>query len=134
MDSQKDVKKVAQTYAKRIWDEQDLIAIDDLIDPKCIIHSSLGDFEGPEKMKKVIDSWLTGFPDLSVRNLAIISEKDLAIIQWEAKGTHLGEFKAVKPTKKQVVYSGVTIYRIANGKIVEYWAYLDMNHILSQIT
>lgn len=68
-----------------------------------------------------------------MNNELIISENDLVSIQWNAKGTHRGEFKGRKPKGKSVSYSGVTIYRIKNGKIVEYWAYLDMQHLLSQI-
>jgi len=33
----------------------------------------------------------------------------------------------------KVSYSGVTVYRIKNGQIIEYWAYLDMQYMLSQI-
>ena len=73
------------------------------------------------------------FPDLRVDNDIIISENDLVSIQWQAQGTHHGEFKGKKPTGKPVAYSGVTVYRIKDNKIIEYWAYLDMQHLLSQI-
>lgn len=84
-------------------------------------------------MKEVVQAWLKGFPDLSVKNELIIAENDLVSIQWSAKGTHKGEFKGKKPTGKPVSYSGVIVYRIKNSQIVEYWAYLDMQHLLSQI-
>lgn len=81
----------------------------------------------------MVQAWLKGFPDLSVKNELIISENDLVSIQWSAKGTHKGEFKGKKPTGKPVAYSGVTVYRIRNSQIIEYWAYLDMQYLLSQI-
>lgn len=133
-DKEELAKEIAETYARRVWDNKDLAAIDELLHPKCVIHSLLGDFYGPESMKKVVQVWLTGFPDLIVRNTSIISEKGLVMIQWHAEGSHQGEFKGIKPTSKSVSYSGVTIYRISQAKIVDYWAYLDMQHLLKQIS
>lgn len=126
-------KSVAEEYARRVWDDKDLKAIDDLIHNDAVIHSLLGDFHGPASMKTVVQAWLKGFPDLSVSNDLVICENDLVSIQWRAKGTHLGEFKGKNPTEKTVSYNGATVYRIKDGKIVEYWAYLDMQHLLGQL-
>lgn len=131
--NQTETKTIAIEYAQRIWDKKDLTAIEELLDPKIVIHSLLGNFHGLEPMKKIVQAWLSGFPDLVVKNTLIICEDDLVTIQWEARGTHQGEFKGISPTGKQVSYAGVTIYRINNAKIIEYWAYLDMQHLLQQI-
>lgn len=126
-------KNIAEEYADRIWNKKDLSVIEDLLHPKITIHSLLGDYHGQDAMKNVVKAWLTGFPDLSVKNIATVCEGDLVVIQWQANGTHQGEFKNIKPTGKPVIYQGVTIYRINDNKITEYWAYLDMQHLLSQI-
>ncbi len=127
-------KAVAETYVRRVWDEQDLSAIEELAHKGIVIHSLLGDFQGPEKLKDVVQTWLKGFPDLQQKNLASIAEGDLVALHWQAKGTHQGEFKGIKPTGKAVAYAGVTLYRVREGKIIEYWAYLDMKHLLDQIS
>ncbi len=126
-------KNIAEEYANAVWNLKEIDVIDRLIHPDILIHSLFGDFRGVQAMKNVVQSWLKGFPDLCVSNNIVISENDLVSIQWKAKGTHKGEFKGRTPTEKPVSYSGVTIYRITNGQIVEYWAYLDMQNLLSQI-
>lgn len=126
-------KEIAEKYANKVWNDKEVSAIDRFVHKDILIHSLLGDFRGTQAMKEVVKAWLKGFPDLSVKNELIISENDLVSIQWSAKGIHKGEFKGKKPTEKPVSYSGVTVYRIKNGKIIEYWAYLDMQHLLSQI-
>jgi steroid delta-isomerase-like uncharacterized protein len=131
--AQSPVKEIAEEYANKIWNQKEISTIDQLVHKDVLIHSLLGDFRGTQAMKEVVRAWLKGFPDLSVKNELIIAENDLVSVQWGAKGTHKGEFKGKKPTGKPVVYSGVTVYRIKNGQIVEYWAYLDMQHLLSQI-
>lgn len=127
------LKEIAEEYTSEVWNQKDFAILDKLVDPEIVIHSLLGDFRGLKALKEVIQVWLKGFPDLTVSNGLVIAENDLVSMQWQAKGTHRGEFKGRKPSGKSVLYSGVTIYRIKDGKIVEYWAYIDMQHLLSQI-
>lgn len=127
------VKVVAEEYAKKIWMNKDLKAIEDLLDAKIIIHSRLGDFTGRDSMRKIVESWMAGFPDLKVEHLAVVCENDRVFIHWKAEGTHTGAFKGIAATDRKIHYEGVTIYRINMGKIVEYWSYPDMQHLLEQL-
>lgn len=127
------IKKIAEEYANKIWNDKDISTIDKLVHQNVVIHSLLGDFHGTKAMKDIVQAWLKGFPDLQVYNDIVISENDIVSIQWRANGTHQGEFKGRQPTGKPVSYSGVTVYRIKNNQIIEYWAYLDMQHLLGQI-
>lgn len=130
---QEDTKAIAETYMHRVWNEKDLGAIDEFFDESCTIHSLLGDFHGKDPMKQVVQAWLTAFPDLAVKNSSILADGDLTAVQWQASGTHQGIFKGIPPTGKPVAYSGVSFYRIHEGKIREYWAYLDMQHLFNQL-
>jgi steroid delta-isomerase-like uncharacterized protein len=127
------VKAIADEYANKVWNDKNTAIIDTLIHPDVVIHSLLGDFHGINSLKEVVHVWLNGFPDLIVYNELVISENDIVSILWRAKGTHRGEFKGRPPTGNTVSYSGVTVYKIKNSKIIEYWAYLDMQHLLNQI-
>ena len=133
MERHSSIKDIAEEYANKIWNDKDISTIDKLVHQNVVIHSLLGDFHGTKAMRDVVQAWLKGFPDLQVYNDIVISENDIVSIQWRANGTHQGEFKGRQPTGKTVSYSGVTVYRIKNNQIVEYWAYLDMQHLLSQI-
>ncbi|MBA3722911.1 MAG: ester cyclase [Parachlamydiaceae bacterium] len=127
------IKQIAEEYTNRIWNNKDFSVIDNLVDNEIIIHSVLGDFHGPKTLKEVVNVWLKAFPDLKVINTLVIAENDIVSIQWQARGTHKGEFKGKSPTGKIITYTGVTLYRIQNGKIIEYWVYIDMQHLLNQL-
>lgn len=128
------VKEIAEEYTNGVWNTKNLNVIDKYIVSEAVIHSLLGDFQGPQAMKEVVQAWLKGFPDMRVQNENVIVERDLAVVQWQVQATHLEEFKGFKPSGKKVHYSGVTIYRVKHEKIVEYWAYIDMKHLLRQIS
>lgn len=126
-------QSIAEEYAHRIWELKDLSAIDSLLDSGIVIHSSLGTFHGREEMRRVVHAWMSAFPDLKVVNISALIQGDRTAIQWKAQGTHQGTFKGIPPTGKKVAYEGLTLYRIQEGKIVEYWAYLDMQHLIQQL-
>ncbi len=127
------IKEIALEYANKIWNVKEIDAIETLVHKDVIIHSAIGDFHGKNYMEDVVKTWLNAFPNLHVHNDIVISEKDIVTIQWHAKGTHTGEFKGQHPTGKPVSYNGVTVYRIQNNQIVEYWAYINMQHLMDQL-
>lgn len=125
--------KIIENYMERVWKEKDLSAIDQFFAQDAVVHSPLGEFHGPQSMKEAVQHWLTAFPDLIVTRVHATSEADRVVWQWTARGTHQGVFKGVNPTGRPVSYMGATTYRLEQGKIVEYWAYVDTAHVLSQL-
>lgn len=126
-------KRLIENYHNTVWNTKNLDIIKDLFHERAVIHSLFGKKKGPEVMKEIVQMWQKGFPDIHVLQIGVIAEHDIVVVHWEAKGTHLGEFKGIQPTKKRVNFSGVTIYRLENAKIVEYWAYIDMSNFMTQI-
>jgi predicted ester cyclase len=65
------------------------------------------------------------FPDFHVIILQLLAEADWVVQRGLLRVTSKGEFGGLPPTG-QVVESGfISMFRIADGKIVEYWAYAD---------
>jgi predicted ester cyclase len=55
----------------------------------------------------------------------LIAEGDRVMARWTFHGTHQGDLAGLPPTHKQVTYSGINIFRIADGKIAEIWDISD---------
>lgn len=62
-----------------------------------------------------------------------IAEGDKVVTRISAYGTHTGELLGIPPTGKHVTMTGITIHRIANGKLVEHWAQIDALGLLQQL-
>jgi predicted ester cyclase len=75
----------------------------------------------------------TAFPDLHFTIEDQIAEGDKVVNRVTARGTHLGDFRGIPPTGKQVTVAGITIDRIAGGKLVESWTSWDFLGILQQL-
>jgi steroid delta-isomerase-like uncharacterized protein len=73
------------------------------------------------------------FPDLKRPVDDLVAEGDRVVARWRSVGTHEGEFQGIPPTGKRVETSGITIFRIDAGKIVEEWSESDMLGMLQQL-
>lgn len=60
------------------------------------------------------------YPDLELTVEQQIAEGDRVATCITARGTHKGTWLNIKPTNKQVTFTGVNIEKVVNGKIVEY--------------
>ena len=66
-------------------------------------------------------------PELQATLDDILAEGEKVALRWSARGTHLGEWLDVPPTGHHFTMSGISIYRIAQGKAVEGWNSIEVN-------
>jgi len=88
---------------------------------------------GPKAYRRHVERFVTGLPDLKFIVDDTISEGDKMVVAWTITGTHKGEFLGVPPTNKKVMFSGITIHQIADGKIVETTVIWDGLGLLKQL-
>jgi predicted ester cyclase len=63
----------------------------------------------------------------------MVAEGDKLAVRWTVQGSHLGELLGIPPTGKPVRFSGISIYRLAAGKIAEQWEQWDRLPLLQQL-
>ena len=88
---------------------------------------------GREGAKEAFRLALIAFSDFHHTIEDMVAEGDKVVSRVSAYGTHSGEFLGIPPTGKQVTMGGITIHRIADGKIVEHWAHIDALGLLQQL-
>jgi len=69
--------------------------------------------------------YLAAFPDLHFTFEDLIAEGDKVVVRWTSRGTQQGELMGIPPTGKQFSATGIEIYRLEGGKIVEHWLESD---------
>ena len=80
-----------------------------------------------------LKGWHQAFPDLSIAPDKLIADGDLVAVYWIARGTNTGAGNGLPPTGKKVEQSGITIWRIVDGKIKEEWSAFDQLSMMQQL-
>jgi steroid delta-isomerase-like uncharacterized protein len=76
---------------------------------------------GREGVRQAFAMFQRAFPDTRHTIEDLVAEGDRVVARIHARGTHTGELFGHPPTGQVVTLSGISIYRLAEGKIVERW-------------
>jgi predicted ester cyclase len=127
-------KDVIRAYVQTIFNQQQVDRADELVAPDYLDHAALpGQAPGLEGAKKKWAMYLAGIPDLRVTIEEMVAEGDEVAVRRSYEGAHCGELLGVPPTGKQVRIGGISIFRLAGGKIAEQWEQLDRLALMQQL-
>jgi steroid delta-isomerase-like uncharacterized protein len=108
--------------------------LEEVYAPDLVWHEPDQEVRGYEEVRKFVSMYKTAFPDLNVTVEDAIVEGDKVVTRYTVRGTHQGEIEEFgPPTGKRLALQGITIHRIADGKIVEEWERYDNLDILQQL-
>ena len=126
-------KLLADRVWEEVWHQGDLERIEELFASDFVRHDPGREIHGPEENRQFIKGFRAAFPDVHFTVLDQIAEGDKVAVRYRFQATHLGDFQGMPPTGKQVGYSGILIYRVANGRIAEQWTEFDLLGFLKQL-
>jgi steroid delta-isomerase-like uncharacterized protein len=76
---------------------------------------------------------MSAFLDAAVRVEEEIAEGEKVVVRWTFSGTHKGSLLGIPATGKSVTWTGITIFRIVDGRVVEERGKEDFVGFLRQI-
>jgi steroid delta-isomerase-like uncharacterized protein len=118
--STEDNKRIARRFLQ-VWGQASLDSVDELAAPTLSVFYPLfgTPADGPEAFKQHLMAVHAAIPDAVMDIEQEIAEGENVVLRWRVRGTHLGAFMSRPPTGKQVTWTGITMYRIVDGKVVE---------------
>ena len=129
MSNQDDNKAIVGRWFTDFWGKTcNLAIVDELAAPDMLLHYSLHEpRRGREDIKAFMTDFRKAFPDLAFGGAAdLIAEGDYVVGQWVGGGTHTGpafsDFLAGSlpaASGRKMHFTGTTVLRLQNGKIVE---------------
>lgn len=131
----KDPKAIVRRSLEEIFSAGKLEVADEIYAADFIAHDPAlpEPVRGPAGIKEVVAGYRAAFPDLRVKADDQISEGQIVVTRWTAVGTHKGELFGIAATGKQATVTGISIERIAGGKIAEEWVNWDALGLLQQL-
>lgn len=118
-------KDIIRRY-QEAYNTNDLDVLDELLAPDWKTNGWVqGVSQSIEDAKTLYQATLQSFPDLQFITLDLVAEGDWVVQRTLMRGTFKGEFAGLQPTGQVVECGGISMFRVAGGKIVEHWGYAD---------
>jgi steroid delta-isomerase-like uncharacterized protein len=118
------------------WNARDLDSFDEIIAPDAVDHDPQNPFRemhGPAGARRSAEMYHSAYSDGRFNVHEQLADGDFVVTRWTGTGTHDGELMGVPPTGKWVEIAGITIDRVADGKIAESWTCFDTLGMMQQL-
>ncbi|MFL5698466.1 MAG: ester cyclase [Ktedonobacteraceae bacterium] len=127
-----------KALARRIFEEAgsqgNYAVIDEAIAPTFVYRATnLADTHGPADLKDFFTRHRRAAPDIHYTIEELVAEGEKVVVHWTITGTQQGDLGGIAPTGKQFKADGITIFRFANGHIVDGRAVWDTLAFLQQL-
>jgi steroid delta-isomerase-like uncharacterized protein len=117
-----------------VWNSGDLAALDGLFAPGVVMHlRGRPDVTGLDAYRAYLVALRAAFPDQQWLPEELVAEGDKVVLLWTLRGTHRGALMGTAPTGRAVTVTGISAYRIADGKVAEIWVQSDTLGLLQQL-
>jgi steroid delta-isomerase-like uncharacterized protein len=127
-------KAVVRQLFEQVLNNHDLELADTLIDPQIVMHDPMmGVATGVSSFKQLVALFLTAFPQQHTTVDHLVAEGEYVVALHTHRATHTGPFMGIPPTGKDIIVEGLELFRLADGKIVEFWRHDDDAGLLQQL-
>lgn len=128
---------IAEKFFNSVWNKGDFSVLDTLIAPDADDHSTVGGLPKTEKgsasFRAIVGMFRAAMPDIQLTIDDEVYGGDKVVHRWHLVGTDSGGVMGMPPSGKHLRFSGTTIVRMEDGKIVERWANVDELGLLQQL-
>ncbi len=128
------VKKIKELI---MGDGNKMDELEKLIDHDAVINSpaNFKREKGSIGLYNVFSYWKNAFTYSCSEWLSTKTIDDTVVIEWKADAQHTGgDFFGIIANDRSITYSGTTIYKFANEKLIEYTADIDIDEIKAKLT
>ncbi len=135
--SENNKKLVERLYAEVInggdAEEAQRLVSSDFVQRRMFAGQSEDDQHGAAALLATLAPLRAAFPDMTFALEDMIAENDRVAVRWAMTATHQGTFAGREPTRRRISQNGLVIYRVANERIAESWALVDVYGLMLQI-
>ena len=126
--------RAVATRFVRALNAHDLETLLDLLSPEVVNRSARPDeAPGLEGARTYFAMLFAGSPDVAATLDDTVNERDLIVARMTLSGTHTGELFGIEATGRAFSVSGIEMWRIQGGRIVERWGYADDDSFRMQL-
>jgi len=125
---------LVRRFIEEVWNKGDLAVIDELVSEKYVgTEPMIGDVRGLAALRDQVQMFRTAFPDLRITIEDVGMSGDRVFMRWTGRGTHRGALMGIPPSNNRGEVRGISVQRVAGGKIVEQYESYDSLRLMQII-
>ena len=109
---------------KAIWEEQNLAYVAAHFASDFLGHAAT-EIQGVDGLLQRVGTLIDALQEGEFTIQDQIAEGDKVVTRWVARGVQIGEFEGLLPTGKMEMITGIDLFRVAHGKIIEGWSHVN---------
>jgi steroid delta-isomerase-like uncharacterized protein len=94
---------------------------DEIMAEDFVSHHPHAAGEGRDRYRNAAAAYSTVFSDFAPEVQRMVAEHDCVAAHFIVRGRHTGDFLGFPATGREFAFSGIAIYRIADGQLAEAW-------------
>jgi steroid delta-isomerase-like uncharacterized protein len=130
-------KAFVRRWFEEVWNKGREEAIEEMMGEECVANGLADDSgqppRGPAGFKPFFRKFREAFPNIEVVVEDAVAEGDKVAARCSVRGHHRGDSLGFAATGQPVEFTGMTITRIRDGKIVEAWNNFDFMTMFQQL-
>jgi len=130
-------KALVKRWFEEVWNKGRSEAIAEMFAEDGTAHGLSEDatatMKGPRDYVPFYSAFRGAFPDIIVTVEDMVAEGDKVAARCSVRGKHTGDHLGFAATDTPVDFTGITIVRIRDGKIVEAWNNFDFMRMNRQL-
>ena len=124
---------IIQRYFDGWANHRDTAVADELIATNVVLHSPPAVITSLADYKKGMAGFHAAFPDLHFTIEDLIAEGDKVVTRWTLRGTQKADYQGHPASDKPMTVTGMSLFRIADGKIQEIHVNMDRLGMMQQL-
>ena len=130
-------KALIRRWFEEVWNKGREAAIDEMFAAEGIAHGLAdetgNDLRGPHDYKPFFRKFRSAFPEIEVLVEDTVAEGDKVAARCLVRGKHQSDSLGFAATGQSTEFTGITIVRVEEGKIVEAWNNFDFMTMYRQL-
>jgi steroid delta-isomerase-like uncharacterized protein len=127
-------KAIVRRMTEVFYNQGNIESADQFFAPSYVHHDPASPHvRDRDGLKEVVRTFGAGCPDLHITIDELLAEGDTVTKRWTYHATHTGDLSGMMPTGKRITMSGLELFRLADGKIMECWLGYDNLSLMQQL-
>jgi predicted ester cyclase len=131
-------KAIVIRHLEETWNQNNVAILDECVSSEAVLYSGSTSVPfGPDQVRARIELWHDAAADFRWHIGDLISEGDKVVARLTFRGTHTGTLRVASrtlpATGKRFSVGEMIVFRLAGGKILEFWTAWDRLSLLEQL-